>query len=158
MWTVFAELLLLPSPNSQSELSGGTPPLTLLVKDTVRGIVPSLAVAVISTISGGGGGGGRADTMTVAVRLADRFPVSITSIVTLYVPGAVNRCCSVALCDHGVSQTPSVSQSQRTCNMSAESSWSNDFEVNVKTVVVFPVAGVKQVRWDWETDGVWDTP
>jgi len=77
---------------------------------------------VISTTSGGGGGGGTAETMTVAVRLAERFPGSITSIVTLYVPGTVNLCSSDALCDHGVSQTPSVSQSQRICSKSVGSS------------------------------------
>src|SRR2546425_154524 len=61
-----------------------------------------------------GGGGGTEVTMTVAVWFPVNPPVSFASMVTLYVPGTANWCCALASWDHGVSQTPSLSQSHRT--------------------------------------------
>src|SRR5438093_1479033 len=143
MWTVFATLLLLAAPNGQAEEDGAVPAVTAVGKETVRGIVASLGVAVGAAGGGGGGGGGGGVTMTVAVRFAVNPPVSSTSMVTLSLPGTANWCCAMALCDHGVSQTRSFSQSHR-IGSRFDGSWrSNEVDVNVKTVPVSPVAGVQ---------------
>src|SRR2546425_1231860 len=113
------------------------------MKETVRGIVPSPGVAVISTTRGGGGGGGGGVTITVAVWCAVRPPVSSTSTVTLSLPGTANWCCAMASGDHGVSQAPSLSQSHRIWSRLGGSWASNEVDVNVKTVDVSPLAGVQ---------------
>src|SRR2546426_8535499 len=113
------------------------------MKETVRGIVPSPGVAVMSTTRGGGGGGGVGVTITVAVWFPVSPPVSFTSIVILYVPGTANWCCAVASVDHAVSQVPSLSQSHRTWSRLGGSWASNEVEVNVKTVDGSPLAGVQ---------------
>src|SRR2546428_4948942 len=113
------------------------------MKETVRGIVPSPGVAVISTTRGGGGGGGAGVTIPVAVWFPVTPPVSSTSTVTLSLPGTANWCCAMASCDHGVSQTPSFSQSHRIWSMFGGSWASNEVDVNVKTVDVSPLAGVQ---------------
>src|SRR2546426_14964 len=113
------------------------------MKETVRGIVPSPGVAVISTTRGGGGGGGGGVTITVAVWVPVSPPVSSTSTVTLSLPGTANWCCAMASCDHGVSQTPSFSQSHRIWSRLGGSWASNEVDVNVKTVDVSPLAGVQ---------------
>src|SRR2546428_646602 len=143
MGAVFPALRVPPAPNSQRGECGGTPPVTELVKETVRGMVPSFGEAVISTTRGGGGGGGGGVTMTVAVWVPVNPPVSFASRVTLYVPGTANWCCAVASLDHGVSQVPSLSQSHRTWSRFGGSWASNEVEVNVKTVDVSPLAGVQ---------------
>src|SRR5438093_9919369 len=97
----------------------------------------------MGALGGGGGGGGGAVTMTVAVRFAVNPPVSSTSMVTLSLPGTANWCCATASCDHGVSQTPSFSQSHRTWSRLGGSWASNEVDVNVKTVDVSPLAGVQ---------------
>src|SRR3989441_27886 len=97
----------------------------------------------MSTTRGGGGGGGVGVTITVAVWFPVSPPVSSTSMVTLSLPGTANWCCAMALCDHGVSQTPSFSQSHRIWSR-FDGSWaSNEVDVNVKTVDVSPLAGVQ---------------
>src|SRR2546425_118707 len=113
------------------------------MKETVRGIVPSPGVAVISTTRGGGGGGGVGVTITVAVWFPVSPPVSFTSIVTLYVPGTANWCCAVASVDHAVSQVPSLSQSHRTWSRLGGSWASNAVDVNVQSVAVSRLAGVQ---------------
>src|SRR2546428_680558 len=143
MGAVFPALRVPPAPNSQRGECGGTPPVTELVKETVRGMVPSFGEAVISTTRGGGGGGGVGVTLTVAVWFPVNPPVSFASRVTLYVPGTANWCCAVASLDHGVSQVPSLSQSHRTWSRFGGSWASNEVEVNVKTMDVAPLAGVQ---------------
>src|SRR3989475_775342 len=97
----------------------------------------------MSTTRGGGGGGGVGVTITVAVWFPVSPPVSFTSIVTLSLPGPAEWCCAMALCDPGVSQAPSFSQSHRTWSR-FDGSWaSNEVDVNVKTVDVSPLAGVQ---------------
>src|SRR2546425_5374756 len=113
------------------------------MKETVRGIVPSSGVGVISTTRGGGGGGGVGVTITVAVWFPVSPPVSFTSIVTLYVPGTANWWCAAASVDHAVSQVPSLSQSHRTWSRFGGSWASNEVEVNVKTVDGSTLAGVQ---------------
>src|SRR2546422_10015474 len=64
-------------------------------------------------------------------------------MVTLSLPGTANWCCAMASCDHGVSQTPSFSQSHRIWSRLRGSWASNEGDVNVKTVDVPPLAGVQ---------------
>src|SRR5438552_3505118 len=120
MWTVFAALLLLPSPNSQSQEYGDTPPVTALAKDTVRGIVPSVGVALISAARGGGGGGGTGVTTTV------------------------NKCWAVVATDHVVSHAPSHSQCHRTGIASGGSRSSATCAVKFTGVSVSGEGGVQE--------------
>src|SRR2546422_505706 len=97
----------------------------------------------MSTTRGGGGGGGVGVTITVAVWFPVSPPVSFTSMVILSVPGTANWCCAMASCDHGVSQTPSFSQSHRIWSR-FDGSWaSNEVDVKLKTVDGSPLAGVQ---------------
>src|SRR2546427_12126981 len=62
-------------------------------------------------------------------------------MVTLSLPGTANWCCAMASCDHGVSQTPSFSQSHRIWSRFGGSWASNEVDGNVKAVDVSPLAG-----------------
>src|SRR5256885_6809277 len=78
--------------------------------------------------------------MTVAVPFAVNPPVSSTSTVTLSLPGTANWCCAMASCDHGVSQTPSFSQSHRTWSRLGGALAPNEGDGNVETAAESPLA------------------
>src|SRR5207245_821153 len=107
MWTVFATLLVLPSPNSQWYWKGAVPPVTSLENETVSGIVPDVGAAAMDTASA------VAESTSM---LADAFPVcpaeSRTSRRTTYAPGCGYWCIAIFVVDQVVSQTSKIAMHQ----------------------------------------------